>query len=183
MTSTAPRRRHPVLRAVGYVGGSLLVVGGLLLGAAALLWPSQVEQAYGEVQITVGQWRTQQVGEVPIAHLGATGGKGLVDRCDGTFTEMESYERDGLPPVWAAHNNCGGDVVLPLAIGDLVDLEHDGATVRYRVIDVRETSKVWVTTEAIIGLHGELALQSCFYGGSGVPMKFLGLVRAEAGDD
>ncbi len=87
---------------------------------------------------------------------------------------MTSYERDGVPPVWAAHNNCGGDIVLPLAIGDEIDLKNADGTVRYRVVDIRQTPKVWVTTEELVGLQGEVALQSCFYG-KGQPMKFLGL--------
>lgn len=153
--------------------GVLLIGGGLAVGLAALLWPNQVEQVYGDIQIKVGQLRAQN--ETPVAKLGGSGGKAMVDRCDGTFTEMTSYEREGVPPVWAAHNNCGGDIILPLEIGDEIILDRHGDEGTYRVVDVRETPKVWVTTAALIGLQGELALQSCFYGGADVPMKFIGL--------
>lgn len=172
-----PRR---ILRCLVAVIASLFVIVGVGIGVAALLWPDEVEKAYGDVQISIGQWRAEATGEVPLAVLGEAGGKGLVDQCDGTFTEMKSYEREDVPPVWAAHNNCRGDVILPLELGDEIDLEHGGDVTRYVVVDIRETAKVWVTTEALIGLQGDLALQSCYFGGTDVPMKFVGLVTAEA---
>jgi len=174
------RRRRPPLRTLAAVLALTLTTIGLALGATVLLWPDEVQETYGHVQLAVGEWRAHAAHEVPSATLGASGGKSVLNRCDGTFTEMTAYERDGVPPVWAAHNDCGGDIVLPLAIGDEIDLVHDGSTERYRIIDIRETPKVWVTTEALIGLKGELALQSCFYGGTDVPMKFLGLERVAA---
>ena len=45
------------------------------------------------------------------------------------------------------------------------------------VIDIRYTPKIWATTEDLIGLQGELALQTCFYGED--RMKFIGLVKVE----
>lgn len=169
------KRRRGVLRRIGTVVAVLLIAAGLAAGVTALVWPDQVQEAYGEAQIAIGEWRMEVTNEVPSAQLGASGGKGELNRCDGTFTEMLSYEREGVPPVWAAHNNCGGDVILPLKIGDEINLVSGDTTTLYRVVDIRETPKEWASTEALIGLEGELSLQTCFYGGSDVPMKFVGL--------
>ncbi len=170
----ARKRRSAGRVAIGMLGG-LLVAGGLSTGTAVLVWPDQVEEVYGGIQQDVGEWRVQNLQEVPLAHLGATGGQTELDYCDGTFTEMRSYRRHDMPPIWAAHNNCGGDVILPVELGDVIDLEQGGIVNRYNVVDIRETPKVWVTTEALIGLQGDVVLQSCYYGGTDVPMKFIGL--------
>lgn len=176
----ARKRRGESRVAVGVLGG-ILIAGGLSTGTAVLVWPDQVEEFYGGIQQDVGEWRVQTLQEVPLAHLGAAGGLTELDYCDGTFTEMRSYRRHDMPPIWAAHNNCGGDVILPVELGDVIDLEQGGIVTRYTVVDIRETPKVWVTTEALIGLQGDLGLQSCYYGGTDVPMKFIGLVPAADG--
>lgn len=51
-------------------------------------------------------------------------------------------------------------------------LGYDGL---YEVVDIRHTSKVWSSTDDLVGLRGDLALQSCFYGQD--QMKFVGLER------
>ncbi|MBF0816883.1 hypothetical protein E4U02_10710 [Microbacterium paludicola] len=186
MTAAPPSRTRREARARRRVRRLITValiaalVTGLAIGISAWLWPDQVGEAYGDAQIAIGRWRIAAIGEVPHAVLGASGTEQELDRCDGTFTEMLPYERDDVPPVWAAHNNCGGDVILPLEIGDQIDLERDGETTHYRVIDIRHTPKVWATTEGLIGIAGDLALQSCFYGDRTAPMKFVGLELIEA---
>lgn len=176
MRRSTTRRTHG--RAVGLItlvlGGALLLGGGALL-SAVLLAPQEVERAYGAVKTavtgTVDSVRQDVGGEVPTVRLGATGGLAELDRCDGTFTEMASYEHDDVPEVWAAHNNCFGDVLLPWQEGQTLRVEGDDQL--YRVVDIRNTPKTWATIDDLVGLEGSIALQTCFYGED--RMKFVGL--------
>ena len=76
-----------------------------------------------------------------------------------------------MPETAAAHNNCGGDVLLPWDEGQQIQIE--GRDEVYEVIDIRYTSKIWASTDDLVGLQGDLALQTCFYGED--RMKFVGL--------
>ncbi len=160
---------------LGVLGGVLIVGGGALL-AGVLLAPQQVEQTYGAIRTsvtkTVDEVQQDVFHELPTVTLGVEGGIPELDRCDGTFTVMTSYEREGVPPVAAAHNNCGGDVLLPWEVGQQIKIE--GRDDVYEVVEIRDQiSKVWNSTEELVGLKGEIALQSCFYGED--RMKFIGL--------
>ena len=171
----ARRRRRGAWNTVLTVFGVALLVGGLALGAGTLFAPQTVEQAYGAVKVGVAD-RVQQVQqevfeELPTVKLGVSGGQTELDWCDGTFTEMLSYEREGVPPVWAAHNNRGGDVILPWEVGQRIRI--DGSDQVYEIVDITYTSKIWSSTADLVGLGGEFALQSCFYGED--RMKFIGL--------
>ncbi|MET3768627.1 hypothetical protein ABIB15_001309 [Marisediminicola sp. UYEF4] len=167
---SAPRRRD-IARLT--VAGLFIAAGALLIGA--LTAPQTVEHAYGAAKTSitgaVDEVREVTFGVLPTVQLGSTGGMPSLDQCDGTFTEMASYEREGVPPVWAAHNNCLGDVLLPWESGQHIRLEGNGQV--YEVIDIRHTDKTWATTEDLIGLGGSLALQTCLYGEDRI--KFVGL--------
>lgn len=108
------RRRRGALGAT--VGAVLIAAGGVVI-VGLIAAPEEVEYVYGTVKTTVtgslDAAREDVFGDLPTVDLGATGGVAELDGCDGTFTEMSSYEREGVPPVWAAHNNCQGDVLLP----------------------------------------------------------------------
>ncbi|WP_025104763.1 hypothetical protein [Microbacterium paraoxydans] len=107
--------------------------------------------------------------------LGATGGEAELDRCDQTFTHIVAYGTD-LPPVWAAHNDCGGDVILPWSVGQEITLAVDGALSTYTIVDARDTRKNGATTDDLTGITGDLVLQTCYYGQD--RMKFIGLSPA-----
>lgn len=179
--SSAPRHERTKRRRRRIIGVWAMGVFAVLAAAAtvvALLFPNTAERVYGDAQIFVGHVKNQAseivLDQNPVAHLGVTGGLTQLNWCDGTFTHMQSYTREKVPPIWAAHNNCGGDVVLPLGLGDEIDLiRADGSTETYTVVDIRETSKTWTTTEDLEGIDGDLALQSCYYGRN--VMKFIGL--------
>lgn len=146
--------------------------------AAALLAPDTTEQVFGDAQQAIGQWRIDATKETPKVRLGPPGGSDDLSTCTGQFFEMASYAEGSvkIPPVFAAHNDCGGDVILPLRVSDLVDVAAaDGTISAYRVVEIRETPKVWVTTERLEGLAGAIVLQTCHFGGSDVPMKFVAL--------
>lgn len=179
---TVPRRRARSRgRALGRVrmllGVVLLIAGGVIV-FGSFKAPETVDRAYGEAKTVIqdhtNQVREEVLGELPTVKLGATGGMKQLDRCDGTFTEMRSYEHDKVPPVWAAHNNCSGDVILPWELGQRIRL--DGSDRVYVVVDVRNTGKTWATIDDLVGLGGEFALQTCYYGED--RMKFIGISPA-----
>jgi len=171
---------------LGSVGG-VLVAGGIALLLGVWLMPDTVEKGYGALKTgyrgTVDKVQEQVFDEYPTVALGVTGDETDLDiACNAgdtyhTFTIMKSYERDGVPETAAAHNNCGGDVLLPWEEGQKINIEGDDMDGLYEIIDIRYTPKIWATTEDLIGLEGDLALQTCFYGED--RMKFIGLEKVE----
>ena len=167
---------------LGAIGG-VLVLGGLALLAGVWLAPDTVEKGYGAIKTsvtgTIDKAKEKAFDEYPTVALGVTGDAADLDiACNHgdtyhTFTIMKSYERDGVPETGAAHNNCGGDVLLSWDVGQKVNVTGDGEDGLYEVVDIRYTPKIWATTEDLIGIKGDLALQSCFYGED--RMKFVGL--------
>lgn len=111
------------------------------------------------------------------AVLGASGGVTELERCDGTFTRMVAYGAT-QPPVWAAHNDCDGDVILPWETGRDVTLTVDGTPATYRVVDTRDTRKKGANTGDLAGIGGDLVLQTCYYDED--RMKFIGLTPIPA---
>lgn len=174
-TAIRPRRRRRAWRVIGGILAFVLITAGIGIAGLSMFAPQTAERLYGEIRTqavtVVDDVRAEVLKEYPAVTLGATGGRAELDRCDGTFTEVVSYQRDGVPPVWAAHNNCGGDTILAWQLGDQVKLEGDETV--YEVVDVRTTSKTWSSTDDLVGLGGDLALQTCFYGED--RMKFVGL--------
>ncbi|MGO1266529.1 MAG: hypothetical protein ACTMIY_07855 [Microbacterium gubbeenense] len=159
---------------LGALGGLLIVGGGALL-VGVLLQPQLVEKVYGDtktkVQDTVASVQQDVFDELPTVTVGARGGWAVGDRADGTSTNMTSPGGVGTPPPAAAHNNCKGDVLLGWEEGQQVHIE--GRDEVYEVVEIRYTSKIWNSTEELVGLQGDIALQSCFYGED--RMKFVGL--------
>lgn len=170
------RRRSSVL----FVVGMSVAAIGIAFAILYLLMPEKVglvvEKAYGNTQSVVAKIQVETLGITPTLTLGASGGVSELDRCDGTFTEMLSYSSDQfqIQPVWAAHNNCGGDVVLSWETGQVIDVTQAGVTSQYLVADIRTTAKHWSTTEELVGMTGALIVQSCYYGED--KMRFVGLV-------
>ncbi|MGW9159713.1 hypothetical protein [Microbacterium sp. NPDC055665] len=136
--------------------------------SAAVLAPESVEAAWGSVRAVVVSAPQALTGDLPEITLGRSGTAADLDTCDGTFTQMLEYSNPQAPPVWAAHNNCGGDVVLPWTEGQQFRI---GDTV-YEVLEVRRLPKFTSTARDLTGLGGELALQTCLYGEH--TMAFLG---------
>lgn len=158
---------------VGFSGVLALLTGVLILGGV-IFAPDKTEELFGQVKTSAQQTIEEVTGEVPHVPLGETGRVELLDICDGLFYGMASYQVNAdIIPVYAAHNNCGGDVVLAWDVGDRISIDGDGRTGLYEVTDVRITPKTWATTADLIGLEGEFALQSCYYGVD--QMRFLGL--------
>lgn len=69
----------------------------------------------------------------------------------------------------SAHNNCRGDVILPIVVGDRVEIEGRGV---FEVTDSRDTRKK-ATSDEVSDMNGEILLQTCYYRED--RMKFLAL--------
>lgn len=150
------RRRNWGATAVGIC---LITLGGVLLTAGATI-PDTVESAWGTVRAITVTAPQRLTGALPEISLGASGTAKELDACDGTFTRMLEYRNPDAPPVWAAHNNCGGDTILPWAEGQ--QFRVDGAL--YIVVDIRHLPKFTSTPDDLAGLDGEIAFQTCLYG-------------------
>ncbi|MFJ4998140.1 hypothetical protein ACIP5T_08305 [Microbacterium sp. NPDC088619] len=162
-----PRRR------VGLLFASILLVGlGASFLCVSVLAPDLVDKVTGDVKVSVEETLHQVFSpdELPVIRLGAEGGMVELDHCDGTFTEMVSYRIDDVLPLFAAHNNCGGDVILGWELGQRVMVE--GSDIVYEVVEERHTPK-WSDVEALAGMTGEFMVQTCFYGEN--KMRFLSL--------
>lgn len=149
----------------------ILIVVGLSISVLQLASPQTVERSYGALRNLVVETQAQVSSEPPTVRLGSEGGLALLDACDGSFSEMVSYREPGAIPVYAAHNNCGGDIIHPWQVGQEVRIQ--GREQLYEVVEVRNTPKQWGTTDDLKGLAGDLALQTCYYGFD--EMKFVGL--------
>jgi len=148
----------------------MLAGAGLL--TAQTVAPQAVERTYGQLKATLGEVNLEITKEIPTIKVAGKGGQRELDACSGEFLQLTSYTNTlGVPPVYAAHNRCGGDVILTWEVGTKFHIE--GRSETFEVIEVRNTTKTWATTAELIGLQGEFALQSCFYGEN--RMQFLGI--------
>ncbi len=176
-TPAPPKRRG---QAFVRVLGIVLVLAGLAIGVSALLWPESTQHAGGAVVGAVRQ-QVQHIEQskndgIPTVTLGPEGGPSAIDTSpSGEFVEMASYRvQAGLQPVFAAHNGSGGDILLPWANGQEVDVvATDGTVTRMRVTDMRDTPQYGVTTADILGMAGSIVLQSCYW--TSDEMKFVAL--------
>jgi len=169
-------RRHP-RRRIGLLSTSILLVGlGASFLSASVLAPDAVDRVTGDVKVSVLKTFHEVFApdELPVIRLGVEGGMVELDRCDGTFTEMVSYRIDDVLPLFAAHNNCGGDVILGWELGQRVTIE--GSDVIYEVVEERHTPK-WSNVEELTGMTGEFMVQTCFYGEN--KMRFLSLAPVD----
>ena len=109
--------------------------------SASVFAPDLVDKVTGDVKVSVLKQFHQIFApdELPTIRLGGEGGMVELDHCDGTFTEMVSYRIDDVLPLFAAHNNCGGDVILGWDLGQRVMVE--GSDVVYEVVEERHTPK------------------------------------------
>lgn len=93
--------------------------------------------------------------------------------CVGGFTDMIHYEGLNGKQMLSSHNNCGGDILLPMVEGDHVVIEGDQ---EYVISELRDTSKN-ITTEAVNDMNGTVLLQTCYYNVQ--EMKFVALTPVD----
>lgn len=167
-----PRNRGAAIVAV-----ALLAAGAVLL-LMQLIFPTQLERAVGEAKVLIAEVAQDVSTDYPTVTLGPLGGIREMNWCDGRFIELESYRISGVLPVYAAHNNCGGDVILSWNLGDRVQIT--GSDIVYEVVEERHTKK-WGNVGSLRGMKGELLLQTCFYGQD--TMRFLALEQVASDAD
>lgn len=142
---------------------------------ASVVAPEWTNQMVGDAQVAAEQLVTGATGGTPTVVLGGQGGQAEIDRCDGTFVRLAEFaEVHDLQPTYSAHNGCGGNAILPLGIGDVVDVVgEDGVVVQHEVVDVRNVPQRTSTTEDVKGMGGEILVQTCYWDDR--TMKFTGL--------
>lgn len=142
-------------------------------GAMLLLVPQTTERIVGDVRVKTEQLR-RTIGGVhhPTVRLSGPGGQADLDACDGSFVHMESYEMPKLQPIFSAHNNCRGEVILPLQVGDVLAVDGEASGL-WRVTDIRDLQKTWAFSEDLLGMDGQIILQTCYWGRS--TMKFMAI--------
>lgn len=168
---------------------SVASVALIAMGAAALavsvLDPGLTQQAVGQARHVAQAVELYAESADPVAgpalptvRLGELGPETLLDVCDGRFPELEQYRVEAaLQPVYAAHNNCGGDIILTWSTGQHVTvIGQDGQDGTYVVSDSRDVAKHGSTTSDVLGLNGDLLLQSCYWGQD--TMRFVALTQA-----
>lgn len=184
------RRRGATARVVVIVGGATAALAAAALSVIVFA-PQSVERAQARVTENVqaaandvAAWSGVPAADLlPTLTLGAHGPAELLDACDGTFTQLSSYEtQPGLQPVYAAHNGCQGGVILPLQLGDEVRVQsQSGDTKTYAVVDLRDVDKHTSTTADVTGMQGTLLTQTCYWGEP--VMRFVGLAPVGGGSD
>lgn len=153
--------------------GMLLIVTGVALVVSVFVFPAQTNSAYYSLKNTIddNMFKITNPDEaaikakknpenLPTIILGDKGGAREVDSCSGAFVEMEAY-RSGLDIPWySAHNNCNGQNILPLQMGDEFLVEGQG---KYVVTDFKEEYKEGTFVSDLVGIKGEIILQTCYW--------------------
>jgi hypothetical protein len=165
-------------RTVTRVLSGVMLVAGSALIAGVVFAPTALEKFLGEAQLeirtTIHGWVSPDA--LPEITLGVEGGMRELDWCNGQFIEMVSYRTEDVLPLYAAHNNCGGDVILALDVGDRIAVT--GSDAIYEVVEERHTPK-WSNVRLLEGMTGEFMVQTCYYGVN--RMRFLALQPVAAG--
>lgn len=159
-------KRHKIL-------GTTLIILGVALILSVLLFPAQTNQTYYSVKSSIDDnvfkivnpdeaaiKAEQNPDNLPVIVLGGKGGGKEVDACSGSFIEMEAY-RPGLDIPWySAHNNCKGQDILPLQVGNEFIVEGQG---KYVVTDFKEKHKEGTFVSDLAGIQGDIILQTCYW--------------------
>lgn len=171
ITADDQRRRNKVKAWVSVL--ALTLVGLIVAAAIAALVglitaPEKTKEIIGSATTDVKHQIQQAAGGKPRVVLGTNGGQAEVDACPAAWTRMIAYEDDGMEsPVYSAHNGCWGegrgDVILPLGIGDKIDVvTHDGER-EFKVTAMQDVPQRTTTVEDVKHLHGTLILQTCYW--------------------
>jgi len=90
----------------------------------------------------------------------AVGLQAEVDACQWVRMDFSS----AVPvPIVAAHNFCGGGIVLEMKVGQLVSLGGTGLDGMYQVVASKDAWADQDATDAISGLTADVILQTCYW--------------------
>lgn len=90
----------------------------------------------------------------------AVGLQAEVDACQ--WVRMD-FTADVPLPIVAAHNFCGGGIVLEMNAGQTVSLTGEGLDGTYVVVSSKDAWADQDATDAISGLSGDVILQTCYW--------------------
>ncbi|CAN5349865.1 hypothetical protein BH09ACT5_BH09ACT5_19930 [soil metagenome] len=96
--------------------------------------------------------------------ISAFGWQNELDACQWVLMDMVA----SVPlPIVAAHNYCGGGIVLEMQVGDTVTLGGYGYDGTYVVTGDRDAWSGGDAAEAIAGMGGDVILQTCYWDDDG----------------
>ena len=105
--------------------------------------------------------------------ISAVGLQAEVDQCMWVRMDFSA----AVPvPVVAAHNYCGGGIILEMVAGQTVTLSGAGLDGSYVVGDGKDARADDYADEAVAGLSGDVILQTCYWSDDGA-LRLVGLHR------
>jgi hypothetical protein len=106
--------------------------------------------------------------------VSAFGWQAELDACQWVLLDMVA----SVPlPIVAAHNYCGGGIVLEMEPGDTVSLSGYGFDGTYVVTGSRDAWTGGDAASAVAGMDGEVVLQTCYWNDDGTE-RLVSLRRA-----
>lgn len=143
---------------------------GFELPTLALPAPAPVEAAAPAAPAILDLPTAEPVAETVAAPaswsigISAFGWQNELDACQWVLMDMAAE----VPlPIVAAHNYCGGGVVLDMQIGDSVTLGGYGYDGTYVVTGDRDASAGGSAAAAVSGMDGDVILQTCYWNDDG----------------
>lgn len=158
----SPRIRRVVLPLAA--GALALLVGWAVIDAApALAAPTQNIAVHTVPAHLISDHDAIHLPDWTIA-ITAVGLQAEVDQCQWVRMDFSS----AVPlPIVAAHNFCGGGIVLEMTIGQSVVLSGTGLDGRYVVVGSKDAWADQDATDALSGLAGDVILQTCYWDDNG----------------
>lgn len=156
-----------VVRFIASLLGVLLIFSGLSFFVGNSVAPETTSRiVYGskaKIENRIQKIQEKTTGEYPTVTLGPEGGLWEMNNTYKMFIEMVSYRYPNVPPVYAAHNGYGGDIILNWEKGQKVNVVGRGKDGVYVVVGDLQTPKNIMVSD-LTSLTGTIVLQSCFYG-------------------
>lgn len=183
-TQSKPRKKvHKSLWIILLAMGGLMMLAGVSIIAIFFIpensLPPTIKEEVKKIQTEISKTvdEASNRGEMAIT-VGHIGGAAELELCDGTFTQVISYEEGGLQPTFLAHNGCGGSPVLYAELGSIVKVTSiEGVTKEYKVVSERILPQIGSYASDVVGLEGDILLQTCYWDWE--TMRFIGLESLE----
>lgn len=174
------KKERNLLRRSATVVGLALILTGIASIGVQYSNPELADKISHNVKTTLIDKPVRQIKEEvfethPTIHLNGSGGKYELDTAKrGDWVFLDGYSHvTGIPPIWAQHNNRGGDEILSWEVGQKFNVKGSGFDEVFIVVDTRDVYK-FGTVDQVKGMQGSIALQTCRYGENII--EFIGAV-------
>lgn len=147
---------------------------GIPTASAAPVTPASVVSAVSDAFTTVNHTSSTMLNNAPqpqsssrpaakaTIHATAYGTQAMIDTCPGNgFTRTTDVEKYMGAPYLSAHNYCGGDVILGLKKGDVVNIKGNMSGA-YRVAGHVDISQLSMDVDEVPRGY-DAYLQTCYY--------------------